>query len=180
MPPSGDTVSSSPDLPWVALAGYMGAGKSTVGPLLARAYGRDFFDADRAIEADAEMPIPEIFSRKGELWFRRMEERVIRDIVGGEPGVLALGGGALGRERTRGLLGRVAKVVWLRLDPEASWERVQGSDRPLADERERFLRRAAQREPVYREAADITIDAALAPAAAVEAIQTALADGGAE
>ena len=156
-------MSSSPELPWVAVAGYMGAGKSTVGRLVADALGRPFVDSDAAIEEQAGMEIPEIFSRKGELWFRRMEERIIRDILAGEPGVLALGGGALGRERTRGLLGRVARVVWLKLDPDVAWERVAGSDRPLAGEKERFLRRAAQREPVYADCADMTIDARLHP-----------------
>lgn len=152
----------------------MGAGKSTVGRLLAEALDRPFVDADSAIEEHAGMPIPEIFSRKGELWFRRMEERIIRDIVAGPPGVIALGGGALGRERTRGMLGRVARVVWLKLDPEAAWERVSGSDRPLAGERERFLRRGAQRESIYRECADITVDATAHPQDATAAIVAAL------
>lgn len=156
-------MSSSPEPRWVVLAGYMGAGKSTVGRLLAEALARPFTDSDAAIEEHAGMAIPEIFSRRGELWFRRMEERIIREIVAGDPGVLALGGGALGRERTRDLLGRVSRVVWLRLDPEEAWARVSGSDRPLADGRERFLRRAAQREPVYAACADLIVDARAHP-----------------
>ena len=65
--------------------------------------------------------------------------------------MIALGGGALGSDRTRDLLRRRAWVVWLRVSPDVAWRRVEGSDRPLAQDRERFERRAAEREPTYRE-----------------------------
>lgn len=143
---------------WLALAGYMGAGKSVVGRRTAARLGWTFVDADRAIEDYAEMPIPEIFSKRGELWFRRTEEAIIRDIVQrDEPGVIALGGGALGSDRTKDLLRRRAWVVWLRVSPDVAWKRVEGSDRPLAQDRERFERRAAEREPTYRAAADLEV-----------------------
>lgn len=144
---------------WLALSGYMGAGKTSVGRRVAARLDRPFVDADRAIEERAGMPIPEIFSRRGELWFRRTEERVIRDLLEGPPGVLALGGGALESERTRGLLSRVADVVWLRASVAVAWERVEGSDRPLATDRGRFERRARAREEGYRAAADLEVDA---------------------
>ena len=143
---------------WLALAGYMGAGKSVVGRRAAGRLGWPFVDADRAIEELAEMPIPEIFAKRGELWFRRTEEDVIREIVQrDEPGVIALGGGALGSDRTVDLLHRRAWVVWLRVSPDVAWRRVEGSDRPLAQDRERFERRAAEREPTYRSAADLEV-----------------------
>ena len=144
---------------WIALTGYMAAGKSTVGRRLADRLGTTFVDTDAAIEAKAEMEIPKIFTDKGELWFRRTEERVIRDLLEGEAGVMALGGGALMSERTRGVLGRQARVVWLKLDPATAWERASGTDRPLATDERRFLRRYESREPGYREAADLTVDA---------------------
>ena len=143
---------------WLALAGYMGAGKSVVGRRTAARLGWTFVDADRAIEEFAEMPVPEIFSKRGELWFRRTEEDVIRGIVQREqPGVIALGGGALASDRTRDLLRRRAWVVWLRVSPDIAWRRVEGSDRPLAQDRERFERRAAEREPGYRDSADLEV-----------------------
>ena len=143
---------------WLALAGYMGAGKSVVGKRVAARLGWPFVDADRAIEEHAGMPIPEIFSKRGELWFRRTEEDVIREIVQqDQPGVLALGGGALTSKRTCDLLGRTAWVVWLRVSPDVAWKRVEGSDRPLAQDRERFERRAAEREPTYQAAADLEV-----------------------
>lgn len=142
------------------MAGYMGSGKSSVGRMLAGELGREFVDADEAIEARAGMTVPEIFSRRGEVWFRRTEAEVIRAIVQERiPGVLALGGGALGSDRTRGLLSREAIVIWLNVSPEIAWGRVGGSDRPLAADRGRFLRRAEARQPIYREAADVEIDA---------------------
>lgn len=144
---------------WLALSGYMGAGKTSVGRRVAARLDREFVDADRAIEKHAGMAIPEIFSRRGEVWFRRTEEAVIREILGGEPGVLALGGGALQSERTRGLVGRTADVVWLRASVDVAWARVEGSDRPLAGDRARFERRAAAREDVYRQTADLEVDA---------------------
>jgi shikimate kinase len=137
----------------------MGAGKTSVGRRVAGRLGRRFVDADRAIEEHAGMTIAEIFPKKGEVWFRRTEEAVIREIIGqDDAGVLALGGGALMSARTRGLVHRVADVVWLCASPEAAWDRVAGSDRPLAVDRDRFLRRSAAREAGYREAAHLEVD----------------------
>jgi len=138
----------------------MGAGKTSVGRRVASRLGRGFVDADREIEAHAGMPIPEIFSRRGEVWFRRTEETVIREILAREPaGVLSLGGGALESAKTRGLVTRVSDVVWLRASVEVAWARIEGSDRPLAADRGRFERRARARETNYREAAALEVDA---------------------
>jgi shikimate kinase len=144
---------------WLVLTGYMGAGKTAVGRRVATRLGRDFVDADREIERRAGMTVREIFSRRGEVWFRRTEERTIRELLEGEPGVLALGGGALESARTRALVGRLADVVWLRASIDVAWARVEGSDRPLAGDRDRFARRAAAREAGYREAAALEVDA---------------------
>jgi shikimate kinase len=149
---------------WLCLAGHMGAGKSAVGRRVAARLGWTFVDADREIESRTGLGIAEIFSTRGELWFRRTEEATVREILEGDPpGVLALGGGALESERTRSLLARRALVVWLHASVDVAWARVRGSDRPLAVDRDRFVRRAAAREPVYREAADLAVDADGAP-----------------
>jgi shikimate kinase len=92
--------------------------------------------------------------------------------------VLALGGGALGSKRTRDLLGRTAWVAWLRIDPELAWDRVGGQPgRPLALDRDRFIRRAQEREHVYREAADVILDASR-PADEVARVLAEWAGGG--
>ena len=165
---------------WIALAGYMGAGKSTVGRLAAKELGVQFLDADDLVEAHAGQSIPEIFAQRGELWFRRTEEDLIRENLQAEPGVLALGGGALGSKRTRDLLGRTAWVAWLRIDPELAWDRVGGQPgRPLALDRDRFIRRAGEREHVYREAADVILDGGAPPQeTAVILSEWILDDGG--
>lgn len=144
---------------WLVLSGYMGAGKTSVGRRVASRLGREFVDVDRVIEERAGMPVPEIFSRRGELWFRRTEETVVRELLAGDPGVLALGGGSLESARTRDLVSRVADVVWLRASVDVAWGRVKDSDRPLASDRDRFGRRAASREKNYREAAHLEVDA---------------------
>jgi shikimate kinase len=145
---------------WVVLTGYMGAGKTSVGRAVAARMGRHFVDSDARIEADAELAIPTIFSTKGELWFRRTEERTIREIISDDAdGVLAVGGGALESSRTRDFLTRSAQVVWLQVDPERLWERVSGSSRPLATDHDRFLRRYARRAGAYASAAHVVVDA---------------------
>lgn len=142
----------------------MGAGKTTVGRMTAGILGVEFLDADDLVEAHAGQSIPEIFAQRGELWFRRTEEDLIREHLTAEPGVVSLGGGALSSKRTRALLGRDAWVAWLRVDPEEAWRRVGGAaGRPLAQDHERFVRRAGEREHVYREAADVILDAGRPP-----------------
>ena len=165
---------------WITLAGYMGAGKTTVGRITAEIMGVEFLDVDDLVQAHAGQTIPEIFAQRGELWFRRTEEDLIREQLRGEPGVLSLGGGALGSRRTRDLLRRQAWVAWLKVDPEEAWPRVGGLEgRPLALDHDRFVRRAQEREHVYREAADVILDAGAPPhETAVVLAEWATDDGG--
>src|SRR3954453_16207329 len=86
------------------LTGFMGSGKSTVGPLLATRMGWRFVDADDVIVADAEMPIAEFFAHHGEAAFRQREHATISRLAGEDALVLALGGGAIETEPTRNLL----------------------------------------------------------------------------
>ncbi|MSO44737.1 MAG: shikimate kinase [Thermoleophilia bacterium] len=164
---------------WIALAGYMGAGKTTVGRMTADLLGVEFLDADDLVEAHARQPISEIFAQRGELWFRRTEEDLIREHLTAVPGVLALGGGALGSPRTRDLLGREAWVAWLQIAPEVAWNRVGGAPgRPLALDHDRFVRRAGEREHVYREAADVILDGSRAPEDLARILAEWSGDGG--
>ena len=82
---------------------------------------------------------------------------MIREVLSGEPGVLALGGGAVESARTRDLLRRTADVVWLKASPGVAWSRVKDSDRPLATDAARFARRLAARVAAWaaREAAEV-------------------------
>ncbi|HZQ88573.1 MAG TPA: bifunctional shikimate kinase/3-dehydroquinate synthase [Gaiellaceae bacterium] len=123
----------------VALIGFMGAGKSTA----ARAVGG--IDADDLIEAAAGKPIPEIFREDGEAAFRAHEERAI---------VLALGGGAVTSAKVRDALDETL-TVWLDVDVDTCWDRVRGSDRPLAQDEAEFRRLFDERRTLYAEAADV-------------------------
>ncbi|HYM63686.1 MAG TPA: bifunctional shikimate kinase/3-dehydroquinate synthase [Gaiellaceae bacterium] len=131
----------------------MGAGKSTVGREVARLTERRFVDTDEEIER-LHGPIPALFER-GEPEFRQIEETVVAEILHeSDPGVIALGGGAVLSETTRGLLRRRALTVWLQVDPGIAWERVRGAGRPLAQEESSFRRLHEDRAPVYTDAAD--------------------------
>jgi shikimate kinase/3-dehydroquinate synthase len=130
----------------------MGAGKSTVGPEVARRLDRPFRDVDDEVER-AHGPIWELFEREGEAAFRDLEARFVRDVCGTrEPSVVAVGGGAV---ETRGLLQELdAFVVHLETDVDTAWARVQGSNRPLARDETEFRSRYERRRPLYVEASD--------------------------
>jgi 3-dehydroquinate synthetase/shikimate kinase len=130
----------------------MGAGKSTVGPEVARRLGRPFVSVDDAVE-HAEGPIRDVFAERGEAAFRELEARFAREALAArEPSVVEVGGGAV---ETRELFRDLdAFVVHLDADVETSWKRVQGSGRPLAQDEAEFRRRFDARQPLYAEAAD--------------------------
>ncbi|MGA9761953.1 MAG: bifunctional shikimate kinase/3-dehydroquinate synthase [Gaiellaceae bacterium] len=164
----------------IALAGFMGAGKTTLGSDLALALGRNFVDVDSEIEREAGTPISEIFAARGESEFRLLEERRIREALEAcEPAVIALGGGALGAEATREALRERALTILVEVDVNKAWHRVSGAgNRPLAGDEASFRKLFAERLPVYRDCADATcsdLDGAILAAGGVEVAAGALA-----
>jgi len=164
----------------IALAGFMGAGKTTLGSDLALALGRDFIDVDAEIERDAGTSISEIFASKGESEFRLLEERRIgAALAAHEPAVIALGGGALGAEATRIALRERAFTILVEVDVGKAWRRVGTSaTRPLASDEATFRKLFAERLPVYRDCADAAcsdLDGAILAAGGVEVAAGALA-----
>lgn len=145
----------------VALIGFMGSGKSTVGQALARRLEFEFVDTDRLIEEQAGCSILEIFARDGEPAFRERERRVIEGLAGRERLVIATGGGVGARPDLLAGLKQHALVVWLWASPETLWERVRHqTHRPLLqvpDPPARIRELLAAREPVYRQA-DVLIN----------------------
>lgn len=116
----------------VVLVGMMGTGKSHLGRLLAKRLELSFTDSDSVIEERAGCSIPDIFENFGEDKFRASEERVIESVLDGDVCVLSTGGGAVLSAKTREILTQKAIVVWLDVDVERIYERVQGrTDRPL-------------------------------------------------
>jgi shikimate kinase len=144
------------------LVGLMGAGKTTVGRLLARHYGCDFHDSDHEIEARTGVKIPVIFEIEGEAGFRKREEAAIAELTSREAIVLATGGGAVLSSLNRETLREHGVVIYLRGMPEHLYERTRHDrNRPLLQtdnplEKLRELYRV--RDPLYREIADIVVD----------------------
>jgi shikimate kinase len=143
----------------VAIVGYMGSGKTTIGRLLARATGLEFVDLDRAISKKAGKEIPEIFAVLGEEIFRDLEQAALREALDGEtPCIVACGGGVVVRPENRALL-QGATTVFLREDIGVLYSRTRGPGRPLrAASREDFESRYDERLPFYREVADIEVE----------------------
>jgi shikimate kinase/3-dehydroquinate synthase len=139
----------------VVLVGFMGAGKTTFGRDAAIRLGREFLDLDRAIEERAGQTIPELFDERGEVEFRRIEEHAARVALSSpEPLVISMGGGAVTSAETRDRLSS-AFTVLIDIDVDSAWERVKRSKRPLAKDERRFRELYAEREPIYREVADV-------------------------
>ncbi|QYG00765.1 bifunctional shikimate kinase/3-dehydroquinate synthase AroKB [Massilia sp. NP310] len=146
----------------IFLVGLMGAGKTTIGRLLARKLNRRFVDSDHEIEARTGATIPWIFEIEGEACFRRREADVIRDLSGQQGLVLATGGGAVLNPHSRALLAERGTVIYLRASIGSILQRTaHDKNRPLlqtADPRAKLEELWAQRDPLYREIADLVID----------------------
>ncbi len=144
------------------LVGMMGAGKTTVGRVLARRLKRDFFDADEEIERRCGVRIPVIFDIEGEAGFRVRETQVIADLCALDNAVLATGGGAVLAEENRRRIATRGTVIYLHARPAHLWQRVRHDrNRPLlaaADPQKRLEELYAERDPLYREVADLVVD----------------------
>ena len=140
----------------IVIVGFMGAGKSTIGPLLAKELGLPFVDADLAIEQRAGRSIGEIFASHGERAFRALEHRVIADLLDGPDVVLALGGGAPEHAGTRRKLVQ-SSVVYLQVGYRAALRRVSGdAARPLLAQPD-LPARYQRRLPVYSSVATVAV-----------------------
>ncbi|AVR98724.1 bifunctional shikimate kinase/3-dehydroquinate synthase AroKB [Pseudoduganella armeniaca] len=140
----------------------MGAGKTTIGRMLARKLGMRFVDSDHEIEARTGATIPWIFEIEGEGSFRRREADVIRELCGQEGIVLATGGGAILNPESRALLRESGTVIYLRASIGSILARTShDKNRPLlqtADPRKKLEELLAQREPLYTEMAHLVVD----------------------
>ncbi len=116
----------------VFLAGFMGSGKSTIGPILANALGWEFVDIDRWIENKTDRKIVDIFSADGEQAFRNIEREALRDLLQKNECVVSLGGGTLANDENFEFVQRNGVIVYLRLSTDNLLERVRyRTDRPM-------------------------------------------------
>lgn len=153
----------------IILIGMMGCGKSTCGKLLARALEMDFLDTDKAIEDKAGCSIPEIFEKRGEAAFRRMELEMAWSVAGRGDLVVACGGGLPLQAEAISPLKAGGAVVYLERDPEEIFDQVSMEGRPLGQGTKReFAMRALQRDPVYRQWADLVVPSQATPEETVE------------
>jgi shikimate kinase len=140
----------------------MGAGKSTVGKVLAKKLGRRFLDADHVIEERCGVKIPVIFEMEGEDGFRKREAQTIEEITNEQGIVLATGGGAVLLPGNRLALKERGTVIYLHANPVELWHRTKGGEgRPLlknGDARKILENLYAIRDPLYREIADYVIE----------------------
>ena len=144
----------------IVLVGVPGAGKTTVGKLLAKNLGVDFFDSDQVIESRAGKSVSDIFTQDGESAFRKLEHDVIVELLDSNNVVLALGGGSLGNDETRAKV-KDATTVWLVAGLAQAVDRVgMNRNRPLllGNVRGQLADLMAAREPFYKEVAAIAVD----------------------
>lgn len=146
----------------IFLVGLMGAGKTSVGRMLAKRMNKDFYDADAEIERATGVKIPVIFDIEGESGFRAREEKVIERLTALHDIVLATGGGAILSPTNRARLRQHGRVIYLRAAPEDLWRRTRRDrNRPLlqtANPLAKLKELHAQRDPLYSEVADLVVD----------------------
>jgi shikimate kinase len=149
-------VSSPRQIRNLALIGFMGTGKSTVGRLVAEVLHFAFLDTDELIVARAGKPIPDIFAQQGEAAFRELERKIVEELAGRTQTVISTGGGVPVHPANLASLKSHALLVCLWASPEKIWENVRGqAHRPLVnvpDPQARIRSLLAAREPFYREA----------------------------
>lgn len=146
----------------IYLIGLMGAGKTSVGKLLARRLGKRFFDCDLELERATGVRVPVIFEIEGESGFRLRESRMLAELTRDRDIVLATGGGAVLCPHNRALLARNGTVVYLRATPHDLWLRTRHDrNRPLLqtpDPLSKLTALYAERDPLYQDIADVIVD----------------------
>ena len=151
------------------LTGFMAAGKSTIGPILANTLGWDFFDLDKEVEKQEGMKIVELFEQKGEDYFREIETTTLKKLSEDEGSIISLGGGAIASEVNFAIIKSTGKIIYLKSSPEMAYKRLRfKKDRPAfvfdGDEvptKEQFLERINQlldSRKKYYEQCDFIVD----------------------
>ncbi len=148
--------------PHISLVGMMGSGKTSIGRLVAKYLDWPFLDADAVLVERVGCSIADMFSDRGEQWFRDTESEVLSELAQSlVPSVLSVGGGAVLRQSNRDVLRRASLVIWLRASPETLIERI-GSQvgRPLLaeDPQGRIRRLTEERSAIYLDGAHEVID----------------------
>lgn len=159
------------DATHIFLVGPMGSGKTTIGRRVARQLGMPFLDCDEEIEKRTGASVNLIFDIEGEAGFRQRESGLLRELVQGEPALIATGGGAVLSPVNRDLLRDSGLVVWLQTSVDQQILRLQNDKkRPLLqapDRRAKLEALAQERDPLYAEVADLVFQSRNRSAAAM-------------
>lgn len=151
------------------LTGFMAAGKSTIGPILANTLGWDFFDLDKEVEKQEGIKIVELFERKGEEYFRKIETALLKKLSENDESIISLGGGAIASEVNFEIIKSSGKIIYLKSSPEMAYRRLRfKKDRPAFifdgvedPSKEQFIERIIQlldSRKKYYEQCDFIVD----------------------
>lgn len=151
----------------IVLCGFMGCGKSTIGSLLSKKNGMSFIDLDNYIEKKEQKKISDIFAERGEEYFRKLEREASAELSTKNGLVIATGGGTLTYQVNVDAFKTNGKIVLLDLPVEFIAERLKGdTTRPLLNrpDKDKAMRELYEKRlPLYKSAADITVNAAQSP-----------------
>ena len=151
------------------LTGFMAAGKSTIGPILANTLGWEFYDLDKEVEKKEGMKITELFNRKGEDYFRKSETEILKELSGRNKVIISLGGGAIASDENFRIIKSSGKIIYLKSSPEIVYKRLRFKrDRPAfifegneLPSKEEFLQRInelLEARKKYYEQCDFIVD----------------------
>jgi len=151
------------------LTGFMAAGKSTIGPILANTLGWNFYDLDKEVEKKERMKVVELFDQKGEDYFRKSETALLEQLSQDNESIISLGGGAIASDVNFGIIKSTGKIIYLKSSPEMAYKRLRFKrDRPAfvfegeeVPSKEEFLERINKlldSRKKYYEQADFVID----------------------
>jgi shikimate kinase len=155
----------------IFFVGLMGAGKTTIGKLLAKHLGKNFYDTDHEIEKRTGVKVSTIFELEGEAGFRKRETAVIQELSQLRNIIMATGGGAILAEENRELLKNHGTVIYLRANVNELWHRMRNDKhRPLlqnVDIRAKLEQLYAERNPLYTRTANMIFDTGNQPVASI-------------
>lgn len=155
----------------LVLIGYRGSGKSAVGQALAERLGWPFLDTDTLIQQQAGRTIREIYADQGEPVFREFESRIVADVARRDRHIIGTGGGVILRSSNVSALKANGRLIWLAANPEVLWGRIltdpiRRTTRPspnLTTGLQQIRDALRERDPLYRQAADLTVDTTTRP-----------------
>lgn len=160
----------------IFLCGFMGCGKTTTGKLLAKKLGCSYIDTDELIEKNEGMSIPDIFSKKGEPYFRRVEAETVKSLCG-RKAVVSCGGGALINDETADAVNKNDAAVFLDIPFDTCYERIKDDPhRPIAvsSTKEELFERFNKRHEIYLKNSAVRVDCSGTPVENAEAVISAV------